>query len=1077
MTILLIGQFALTACGGKMAPRQSHEEAQSTTSSIRPNDPEKAATPEVAEIHELNKTAQAGTFLASAKQKYLDIKNWKDAKVSQNEDFFRFINEVHKQQLQLPTDQRWAELKEFYLSLCGSDLKGCELLRTLKTSPYAAVLLGEIASTETNLDHKYRLLLMAFDVSNQQPPQKNVEYFLADIQKYMAMLEKSGKTDLTSQLNGTISIILSAFQEGRIQLQNVEWIATLPLLTSKDLNLNALAGTQFLAGKTDKNFRGTPLEKQAQEIMERASGHIKRMAWLNQNFPQIVQLLKLQTPEQDAYFFIVDQIMSSRWTAKQGASFFAGAKLEVQPLDKVVFNYLMSEIGYVMGSIQYRLKENQDKTDKRDLVMFFEDGKRSLFDLVSQSKLIPENARRLSELASLVTKDAALSDKIDKFSANYEHTAKIAFTFPSSLALFDMGLRMGIEPNTKAVFSKYNANGAFNFSNTLQNFLRGSLIPLMDFSEDLSESNIFSMTEAMDFAVQSGIFETLGTTGDEAMARFLDSYMQSDMSESTNYTAGKLRIATIRKSVLELAEIEKNSKYQDILHMCKSMKTGDKAEKTVGLNDFLLSPVLGNALSEFKAHTMETLDSGGTTFIKRGFFPFETNRVEYLEWLRLDILPRLSAFSAVLDSSGKANKGGLPKFQERLQFYRDLVKQSVQRVTGYYRRTNDCWFNMMEKEIEATGKFIVYEKAFWKWALEQRKAGQDPFAMFKQDLPKSIKYRGSFDGDKALLYSWDIIIRARYFMMYGIPALGLPPIIQNYQVILNDSIQYASAYRESKVISISTDLNADEFATKAIQGSELQSLVPSAGYDEIKWYKRDYYADASRDTVYLQGVATLFRLSATIKTELGDIGIPLYSEKDFVQDHQRLMSFSGIMPNQMQAMKILGIRSTRYEDPRFLLDKADQYRPYMDYALNLVAAPILSFYANAENAGDKGVASTPTQLVPAPVRAKTLYYYMLDRQEQRTHAFTNLVKTPDIVFGKFAKVYQEDTAALLRLASVVREQKPVRINMEVNKSIEFAPYKSSALTSVLLYGELFNSDTGGIFKTPAAQQAAVAPAQ
>ena len=162
MGFLFLFLFLIVGCGGTSSPVKVHEGSKE---SVQP-------TPNISGASsDISKNAAAATFaklttLATAKSEYFKLSNWEDAQIATSDEFRAFIDRNHQELLKLSANERWPELAEFYLSLCDQNFENCKFQNTLRSSAYSSSLMVEVSTLQSDINKKYKLILMAFDLNN-----------------------------------------------------------------------------------------------------------------------------------------------------------------------------------------------------------------------------------------------------------------------------------------------------------------------------------------------------------------------------------------------------------------------------------------------------------------------------------------------------------------------------------------------------------------------------------------------------------------------------------------------------------------------------------------------------------------------------------------------------------------------------------------------------------------------------------------------------------------------------------------------------------------------------------------------
>ncbi|MGZ5278643.1 MAG: hypothetical protein ACXWC9_01795, partial [Pseudobdellovibrionaceae bacterium] len=869
--LLISNLLILSACGGKLDPVHQHEDptnlaiAQSISSS--PNLIQGSN-----EIEAVLTKQDSPSFLEESKKSYLNLALWQDARTSKQSSFSKFIDLVHIRMLELPAEKRWVELSRHFDSLCQDDLKSCDSLTLLKTSPKSSELLVQVALQQKEVTKKYKFLLMAFDVQNRLFPEHTLDAFLSDIKNYRDSLIASKNQELLGRVDQILSLLMNLYQEGKLKTKDTKWISNLPLLQSVKSEDVAVAAKYAVTLKDGKPVSSAELVKEIEKNQATPDSFTKRMKWVDEANPRLKAQLQIRMLERDAYFFMIDQLFTARWSPKQADAFLKSASLSSSQAFDVAQTYTYSQIAYIMALAQYELTSYLKKTPNLDASNLFIDAKKSLSQSSIDARALADHLRNISQFFALTSPKSKEDVAFFKIISTLEKTIKISISYPGTLVLFDTATRLGITPNTMLSIQKFDAEGTMPFEAYVQQFFRGEVMPLLDHTMDKKPLGTFETGEAIEMAVKGGWFESMGRTPDEALTDLFEVYMQSNAMQVYRGRFAPDLIPTklsVLRSTLEILDAKYNTaEWRDAVHLCKGLQSGKtRPQQTLDLMGLLRSPTLGsfaNKLSTFEGSSGTSGGSGNSAFTVRskGYFMFSKRTMDQMEWLRLDLLPTLHYFTSLktaLEKSGVA----LPKLEQRIESVKTLAKTYANKFKSRFQEANECWFYLFTRERAIIAQLVQYEKAYWQWAHPQILAGQNISTLFTKDLPTGMQYRTTATAQSITMYAWDLLLRSRVYLQTGIPQLNLPPIAANVNVVVSSSLIKESLYKDAVVTSIPMEASADSFAKSAIKGSGF-----SGSKNIVYWYLATYL-DITLFQTYADGVALFYRVSPILEQVLG----------------------------------------------------------------------------------------------------------------------------------------------------------------------------------------------------------------
>ncbi len=1067
LLLFSLNLLLLTACGGKLDPVNQHEDAIAPAQ-VLAVDSHQETTQSLDEIDRLLKIEDPHAFLENAKNTYLNLKLWQEERVSKNSSFPPFIELVHSRLLDLPANQRWPELAKHFDSLCQDDLKECGQLKILKTSPKSAALLVEVALQQKDIAKKYNFFLMAFDVQNQEFPQATMQAFLNDIKAYRDSLISSGNKDLLARVDRVLSVMFNLYQSGRLQIKDKSWIADLPLLNSIKAEDVAVAAKYSVTEKAGKFTLSPQLLQEIEKNQKLPDSFSNRMVWVEKANSRLKTQLKIPALEKDAYFYVIDQLFTSRWSPKQADAFVKSAGLEIPKAFEYAKIYTQSQLAYVMAVAQQELADFLKKTPGLNASNLFVDGKKALSRSSIEARALPDHFRNVLQFFSLSAPKSSEDQSYFKIVSTLEKTVKMTISYPVALVLFDTATRLGITPNQIVAL-----DGQLNFSqwaleSYVQQFIRGEVDPLLDYTLDKHPLSSFEVIEAIEMTAKSGWYESMGRTPDEALRDLFEVYMQSNawkvyfgQFEDVNVPT---KLAVLKDSLQTLEAKFNTGEWQDTVHFCKGLQgNGAKPRQTLNLIALTESPTLGSLAKRISYAENSSRTSGGSgntsfEYTDPGYFMISKKTMDQIEWLRLDILPTLQYFSSLqkgLEKSGIKT----PLFEHSLENVKELSKTYATKFMKRFKEAHDCYFYLMTREREVMSQLVIYEKAYWQWAHAQIAAGQDISSPFTKNLPSGMNYRTQVKDGNLIIYTWDLLLRLRVYLESGLPQLKLPAIAANMTIVIPESLTKDLLYRESQISQVPLGTKADAFATQVVRQGGL------AGDNRIVEWFLNSYMDIINLKTYEDATALFYRAAPILNQVLGlQNYFTLQESFDAVPRIRRFLSLS---ENERASQALIGLQSRFISD---FLESGDQLlqqggkpQPVYDHALKAFAANWMGGFAD-DNAWEASEMRTPRprSIVPIAIKADKLYQYQLDSQFQ---IFSSMSNARALMMESFKTTIHDDLQLVSAFADKVEtESKPMEVLYNNTGKLKADNYSAVFLRNLRTVVDKINLRTGGMYK-------------
>jgi hypothetical protein len=1063
-SFIWILSLLVAGCDGKLSPRQSHDQSvePGASSGSKPT-----GTADLGKSLELDRTntESRSAFVENNKSAYLKLENWQNLNTQNSAQFKDLINQVHQEQLALAPEKRWKELPNFLLNVCDAKLENCRFIEALATSSYTSPLMMELGNAEKDQIRKFKFYALAFETANRNPSAEMLKTFLKEYAKIDSAKAETELQFLSTKFELIQSYIYNKIQAGSLQMDAKDVPVSLKHLNSADENMLSFGG-RFVSDSL--------IQQKIQENAKAPTSYAQRMQWLETSNAGMVKQFEVGSIQQDVYFLVIDQLLSDNWTTRQATAFVQGAKLKAQKFEKPADQYIRNQLLYIMGRSQYQLSQHFQLADKRTSKRFFEDGKKSLLSEFKLAQKLSNQVRKLVEFIGQNTNDQYVKEYFNRMSQNLNRSIRTGLTNPITFALLDIGLRMGVSPTARVEISRSILNGVPLFEVVIQAFLRGEMIPLLDYSDELDPPTPFEVLEGLEFAVKSGAYESVQSNADDALTRLLDLILQSNALEL--YKSGSTwnlpsKIGLVHKGQEFLNIIDSTKFVIDFKDKCASLATGQHTSSWLGtLEDLAQSPAFGIDIK--KMRKMSNLGIGSETAGGMivagdlGFFPGNVYLMDMLEWYRMDLVPLMQRFTIVSESAEKSGIQ-LPKLKAKIASLRQQLKNFAEGYKTYFHNNTSCWFKLFEYDRFLITEIFKYERIFWSKIHQDRAQHNTLVREFTKGIPDLIQYRSNISGDTVQLFSIDFLLRARTYLMFGMPSLGLPALAPNMNIQVPAALSKSNLYTDSPTRDIPFSSDSAEFVTNAFRNG---GITKKSGLDTVEWMTSSY-VPISEFGLFLVNVATNYRVSKFLEQTL-DVR-DFFSLDQLVNYQETVFNFISMQPAELDFYQTFALRSrynfdmSHYHMHAFIYSNRAEWVPYGDTILKSLSGQFMGKFGDK----DRDAASAlPSTFMAWEMISQMLYQTMEDRRQGKVHSFDKYIHGSEKLVEFYTQAFQNDTQLLTEAADRTRTLKPIEIYTRVDEKVSFEPYSASALNDLIGTAESFHTYTGNVFKTKSAKK-------
>ncbi len=1075
---LILSALLLVGCGGTLAPNKIHDGPTSKTEILIETSAAGAADSAIiTEIKSLRAETNDQAVLEKADQIFFTLSHWQNKRMTTSTDFQAFIDQVSAAALRAQkTTPDLAMVKSFWVKLsglvdglCSDNLKSCTTVNTFRTTPQGAELLRQLGESQSSIDKKYKYFFIGLDLQNQNFPEAAVDSFLKDakqfrsqVEKDLALAQKNGqsqiideKQSMLTKVNSTLNMLLSLVKEGKVRTSNTDWIRDLNLTQSIKETDTELAARYVLYEKGSKNL-SAEMKSEIARLQKMAGSFDSKMSQIS---AKMIATFDLTRIERDEYFYVIDQVYSSRWSTKQGETFITAAGLDSEKVISVGRQYIRAEVAYLVTLAQIDLKSLLNDYTKIEAKSLFVQAQQSFSRSSIEAISLPEKAQKIAQLVRVSSVDSKRADEFSSQVTDLHKTIKKTIVYPTTMIIFTLLNRLGVAPTDELQSINCDRDPSPKFSSCVQTLFLGTLKSPLAFTEDTTALNAIELLESVELTAKSGYFDVTGLTTDDIITTLFD-LLTID------------KVAKLNEEIEHLSIKYSASEWADLQVLAKSTNSANPPARNISLTEMIYSPTLGSAMptlnEEFNGQT--NTSSGVITLLTPGYF-FSSNRIsEQLERIRSDLFNLFQYFDTMQIVLKKSSSTEMPKLQKRIQTIKLSARQFVATALKRMQEFNQTYFPLVAQEINNTNLIIKYEAAYWKFVHEtmktlranrsQEKISHSQFAL---QLPNDAQYRTVITGDSVSAYEFDFMLRAGHYLKQGLKPASLAAIRPNLNILIADGVDNTELYRNSKVNLIKFVENESEFVQNAINATGV-----SAATSEIRWFYRSYLqVYAFRN--YYDINATLYRMGPLAKRILN---LDTVSKDQLLQVPLRVLKHFNQTTEEKQAVALLGM-TTRYN-----LEQLEGYgiffnaidsdaAPVYDYILTELIKRGMSTFGHSDIDDARGSAiSFPLGIVPVSVIAEQIAQFHLNKSQ-------NLLEMRSVAADVYTSGYKLTVSDDLRLVTeakqAIQEAGPLlvgfnQINYQTNKTLRLNIVSAYVLKNVEASRIHFHNRTSGFYK-------------
>lgn len=1018
-------------------------------------------------IKVINQETSVLKILTLSDKIFFNLSMWQNKRMTTSKDFQSFVDRVSTAALMSQntdpnskvTQDFWPKLSVLIDGLCADNLKSCTTINTFRTTPQGAELLRKLGELQTNLDKMYKYYFIGIDLQNQNFPAVAVDSFLKDAKQYRSKLiseisaaEKSGqlpladaKNALLTKMNVTLDLVISLVKEGKVKTTNTEWIRDLNLTSSVKESDTELAARYAVYEKNSKNLTAE-MKSEITRMQQLAGSFDKKMSQVT---PQTLQAFEIKSIPHDEYFYVIDQVYSSRWSTKQGEVFIKTAGLDPQKILSAGQNYLRSDVAHLVHLAQIDLKTLLATCNHVETINLFSFAQQTLSKSSIESIGLPEKAEKISQLI----RASALSIKQgDLFAAQVtalHKTIKKTIVYPTTMIVLTLLNRAGVAATDQLRGIDCAGDIRPNFSFCVTSFFLGNLKPAFAFTNDESKLTPIELLESIELASKIGVFEAANTTPDEIVTTLFDIL--------TNDKNGKLN-AEIEHLNIKYSSAE----WSELQVLAKAIQANTQVARTISINEMIYSPTLGSAMPALN-------NSNGTDQSSPGYFTASNRLSEQLETIRSDLFSLFQYFSTMQTTLQKSGTP-MPKLQGRLLKLKTSAKAFVSILLQRTQEFDQTYFPIVDQELKYTNTLIKYEAAYWKSVHQQMKklraaksSQQITSTETDMNLPIGTKYRSVVSADSVSSYEFDFLLRTRQYLQSGLPTSALPAINPSLRIQIPAGFENSPLYRNSKVNLVNFVEDETTFIRNAINSTGI-----SGSGTQVQWYHGSYlqiYAFRN----YYDIKTILYRMGPLAQRYLG---MNTITKEQLVNAPLQVLQHFNQSIDEKQVLQLLG-KTTRYN-----LEQLDGYgiffeaidnhaAPIYDYLLTELYKRGMSRFGHSDISDDSGAEmNLPWGFIPIPVAAEQIAQYNINMSMAlfSTHlsAAADLTDVYKLTVADDLKLLNDAKAAVQSMQARLADF--TQINYQTDKTLPLSLVSSYVLKNVEAYQINFHNRTSTFYK-------------
>lgn len=1040
ISLIFAQALVAAACtGGSSDPVRTHESKLDDSQSLKIEKNQNStsfveAQEKVESLKAFSQSAE-NSFKKSDEAQYLDFSSWENTAVSGTSEFKTFINNFQKQALaNFEKIDKEAYVKFFGL-FCNSDFNQCKHLNILKSSPYSSALLAKLAQFQTALDRRFYLTILSFEVGNQIPNEIAAIQFLTDLPAIRSKISESGKTSLLRQVENYTQLIYNNAAAKVLKIPDELLGKAIDLIASGDESQVMLSGKLYASsGKIAKI-----LQDKIEALNNEPTGYAKKINWMKANAPHYISQLKVKNLDYDAYYFVLEQVIQHKWSSKQAAAFFKGANLELSVFNEKANIYALNLVAYVIASVQYTLFQEYKAANDSNKFRYFYSAGTAIGPRLVDARAVADQFKALLTLEDLLGGNA--NSNLRRIITSLPETFRISISDSVVLSLLNQGMKIGIDLQTNIPIASSKLSENVSLAYIFIKSFYSELEPLFSVMPTVATMNPFSFNESLEFAIRANFFGNEIDDADDALVRLLNLYLQLDIYNPYGYSPpGSLqsRAVVLDRAIRRFKDLPTNTLYNFAVNQCKLMdKVG--VSGSMDLSDLKLSPILGQDMPNFRSVTRGTTNSAGNSRNNIGIFPADSNNTDALEWARIDMLPRLEQMLEVTKAIEADTSLRFPKFNQAVNKVKADFAYIYQSQVDQMRNFMPCWYKIMLQDRRLTSQVVMYDYLFWQWAAKTENREKFP-EVFSKDLTGNVKFRSQFKGGSFTVYNFDLLIRTRYYLLYGLPFLNspMPPLAPRLKIGITDGLAKKPIYTSSTFADVAIESTIETTARNLVRSSGFK--VPD---NSVSWFNSSYI-QASLFNSLFEVNSFLYRMGPMAKTSLGLENI--FAVDELFASSENVFQFLNLSDLERKALNILGetkrVSATTFatgpEAPYLLSEDGSLAPSYTDQLNKILISKWGSNYSDVlrwESKYDK--MPRPAGLLPYPDMAILFEHHLDESNSQLAHLFRENLKASEGIKKLVANYLNQDSN--VREASIknFKNAKAMEFYLKVDEPLQF----------------------------------------
>lgn len=1016
----------------------------------------------------------------SLSETVLDLKNWREKKISATQEFQSKVHAWNNDLLKNGTPEQWSAYEKIVLSGCDDLLRSCENVGILRTSPLSVAVLQKMASQKSDAESYYKLLLMALDIQNKTFTPSLLNDLAKRSKEYRQILKTKNQDARLEAFDRVLKLIVAEMESGRIVISDKSWIEDLDFFSSSNEDDVVLAARLFMYKDSKTTELTDGFKKTISTAFGKPTSLVQKYNEIEKVSGHLIPALELKKPEENEYLFLLDQILSDKFPSRLASRVYEVTRKNQRALLEAADGALKIQLAYVLHLSQQDMQDFLKKTTQFTPSEYFPEAQKSLSRSLSASRGVRQRAETVQNFLQLAlgsSGDPELRQLLDKISG-LDKTQKVLIAYPQFVAVVFKLLSEGTDMQTELKIP-VSLGYWFPRFRILLYFLHQNDNYLLPFAygNDTDPLTYFEALESIAMGLKTKTLNVEGATLDKFLTEMFDSALTMEMPGQVTTDGSRGNMLTKRIQNLEMKY--SGPEWPQFLMMCEALKHKKSFPRSLSIQELKAGPTLGETFdllnNDFVGTNTRTSTSAKATIYARGYYVFSHVLVDQLEWIRLDLLPLLRHYQILREISA-AQGLETPLLSERMEAVKTKIKYFLNLLNTRRKEFFPCFYDVMAYEREMMAKVLSYEMSFWKAIHREMKLmRQDPAYVsplnkspLAYTLPNGVIWRSRISGDATVAYNFDEFLRIKNYVEKGGLGVNLPALDGVVQIQLppdmaKDDFYEKSGYRRLDFVESETDfvnqaMRSSGFGDKNVRFFWFQSYALS-----ILNFRQTYDA-----------YALLLKLNTQVQEVLGMA--PLITMDEFVQMPLEVNRFMKLTANEPAGLKAIGLpgrwRAYDIKGVGMFQDKMGQMFGTHAYLLKSMMKKYMGPYGNEEiyeNPMQGSVMPRPKELVPVLVLAENLYVHRKHSEAKLFNFEKHFAQFIDVKIKDYVRKDFQVTKDLQKsIENLEKQVNPADLSLELEIG-QIQPMRITGpkmLEEVDAFIQEFKNKTGSFFELP-----------